>query len=85
MVIHNTHLYVEIAKDVSQLVNNHVELLETAIPKDLNDVILSLHSMFDDPDNAMNVYATYKKTYKKFGGDSISTTDASQFNKFFKT
>jgi len=41
--------------------------------------------MFDDPDNAMNVYATYKKTYKKFGGDSISTTDASQFNKFFKT
>ena len=85
MVIHNTHLYVDIAKDVSQLVNNHVELLETAIPKDLYDVILSLHSMFDDPDNAMNVYATYKKTYKKFGGDSISTTDANQFNKFFKT
>ena len=85
MVIHNTHLYVNIAKDVSQLVNNHVELLETAIPKDLNDVILSLHAMFEDPDNAMNVYATYKKTYKKFGGDSISTTDASQFNKFFKT
>jgi len=85
MVIHNTHLYVDIAKDVSQLVNNHVELLETAIPKDLNDVILSLHAMFDDPDNAMNVYATYKKTYKKFGGDSISTTDANQFNKFFKT
>ena len=52
---------------------------------DLYDVILSLHAMFDDPDNAMNVYATYKKTYKKFGGDSISTTDASQFNKFFKT
>ena len=85
MVIHNTHLYVNIAKDVSQLVNNHVELLETAIPKDLNDVILSLHAMFEDPDNAMNVYATYKKTYKKFGGDSISTTDANQFNKFFKT
>ena len=84
MVIHNTHLYVSIAKDVSKLVNNHVELLETAIPKDLYDVILSLHDMFDDPDNAMTVYATYKKTYKKFGGDSISTTDANQFNKFFK-
>ena len=50
----------------------------------LYDVILSLHAMFEDPDNAMNVYATYKKTYKKFGGDSISTTDANQFNKFFK-
>ena len=84
MVIHNTHLYVDIAKDVSKLVNNHVELLETAIPKDLYDVILSLHDMFDDPDSAMKVYATYKKTYKKFGGDSISTTDANQFNKFFK-
>ena len=40
--------------------------------------------MFEDPDNAMNVYSTYKKTYKKFGGDSISTTDVKQFNKFFK-
>ena len=84
MVIHNTHLDVNVAKDVSKLVNNHVELLETAIPKDIYDVILSLHDMFDDPDNAMTVYATYKKTYKKFGGDSISTTDANQFNKFFK-
>ena len=84
MVIHNTHLYVNIAKDVSKLVNNHVELLETAIPKDLFDVILSLHEMFDDPDNAMNVYSTYKKTYKKFGGDSISTTDANKFSEFFK-
>ena len=25
----------------------------------------------------------YIKTYKKFGGSSISTTDAEQFNKFF--
>ena len=39
--ITNLVLYVNIAKDVSQLVNNHVELLETAIPKDLYDVILS--------------------------------------------
>ena len=84
MVIHNTHLYVEMAKDVSKLVNNHVELLETAIPKDLFDVISSLHEMFDDPDKALQVYATYKKTYKKFGGDSISTTDAIKFNEFFK-
>ena len=43
------------------------------------------NSLAEDPDNAMTVYATYKKTYKKFGGDSISTTDANQFNKFFKT
>ena len=84
MVVHNTHLYCEIVKDINKLTNNHVELLETAIPKELFNVILSLHEMFADPDNAMNVYATYKKTYKKFGGDSISTTDAKQFEKFFK-
>jgi len=40
--------------------------------------------MFADPDNAMQVYETYIKTYKKFGGDSISTTDANKFNEFFK-
>jgi hypothetical protein len=40
--------------------------------------------MFADPDNAMQVYSTYVKTYKKFGGDSISTTDAENFNKYFK-
>jgi len=84
MVVHNTHLYCEIVKDINKLSHNHVELLETAIPKELFNVILSLHEMFADPDNAMNVYATYKKTYKKFGGDSISTTDAKQFEKFFK-
>jgi hypothetical protein len=84
MVVHNTHLYCEIVKDINKLTNNHVELLETAIPKELFNVILSLHEMFADPDNAMNVYSAYKKTYKKFGGESISTTDVKQFNKFFK-
>ena len=84
MVVHNTHLYCEIVKDINKLTDSHVELLETAIPKELFNVILSLHEMFADPDNAMNVYSTYKKTYKKFGGESISTTDIKQFNKFFK-
>ena len=84
MVVHNTHLYCEIVKDINKLTNNHVELLETAIPKELFNVILSLHEMFEDPDNAMHVYSAYKKTYKKFGGESISTTDVKQFNKFFK-
>ena len=84
MVVHNTHLYCEIVKDINKLTDSHVELLETAIPKELFNVILSLHEMFSDPDNAMNVYSTYKKTYKKFGGESISTTDIKQFNKFFK-
>ena len=84
MVVHNTHLYCEIVKDINKLTNNHVELLETAVPAELFNVILSLDEMFADPDNAMNVYSTYKKTYKKFGGDSISTTDVKQFNKFFK-
>ena len=84
MVVHNTHLYCEIVKDINKLTNNHVELLETAIPKELFNVVLSLHEMFADPDNAMNVYSAYKKTYKKFGGESISTTDVKQFNKFFK-
>ena len=72
------------AKDVDKLVDSHVELLETAIPSELFNVILSLHEMFADPDNAMQVYSTYVKTYKKFGGDSISTTDAENFNKYFK-
>ena len=66
------------------MVNNHVELLETAIPTELFNVILSLHEMFADPEKAMHVYATYVKTYKKYGGDSISTTDANKFNEFFK-
>jgi BioD-like phosphotransacetylase family protein len=84
MVVHNTHLYCEAVKDINKLVNNHVELLETAIPTELFNVILSLHEMFADPDNAMQVYESYIKTYKKFGGDSISTTDAVKFNEFFK-
>jgi hypothetical protein len=58
--------------------------LETVVPKDLYDVILSLHEMFGDPDAALNTYEKYIKTYKKFGGSSISTTDAGNFNKFFK-
>jgi hypothetical protein len=84
MVVHNTHLYVNMAKDVDKLVDSHVELLETAIPVELFNVILSLHEMFANPDNAMQVYSTYVKTYKKFGGDSISTTQAENFNKHFK-
>jgi hypothetical protein len=84
MVVHNTHLYVNMGKDIDKIVDSHVELLETAIPTDLFNVILSLHDMFSDPDKAMHVYETYKKTYKKFGGDSISTTDAVKFNEFFK-
>jgi hypothetical protein len=69
---------------IDKLVNNHVELLETAVPSELFNVIISLYEMFGDPDNAMQVYAKYKKTYQKFGGDSISTTDANKFNEFFK-
>lgn len=84
MVVHNTHLYVDIANDIDKMVDSHVELLETAIPTDLFNVVLSLHDMFADPDNAMHVYSKYKKTYKKFGGDSISTTDANKFAEFFK-
>jgi hypothetical protein len=84
MVVHNTHLYVNMGKDIDKIVDSHVELLETAIPTELFNVILSLHEMFADPDNAMHVYSTYVKTYKKFGGDSISTTDANKFNEFFK-
>jgi hypothetical protein len=84
MVVHNTHLYVEAAKDINQLVDSHVELLETVVPKDLYDVILSLHEMFADPDAAFQTYEKYINTYKKFGGSSISTTDAENFNKFFK-
>jgi hypothetical protein len=84
MVVHNTHLYVDIANDIDKMVDSHVELLETAIPTDLFNVVLSLHEMFADPDNAMHAYSKYKKTYKKFGGDSISTTDANKFAEFFK-
>ena len=84
MVVHNTHLYVRAAEDINQMVDSHVELLETVVPKDLYDVILSLHEMFGDPDAALNTYEKYIKTYKKFGGSSISTTDAENFNKFFK-
>jgi hypothetical protein len=84
MVVHNTHLYVRAAEEINQMVDSHVELLETVVPKDLYDVILSLHEMFADPDAAPMIYEKYIKTYKKFGGDSISTTDAENFNKFFK-
>ena len=84
MVVHNTHLYVRAAQDINQLVDSHVELLETVVPKDLYDVILSLHEMFADPDAAFQTYEKYINTYKKFGGSSISTTDAENFNKFFK-
>ena len=84
MVVHNTHLYVQCAEEINQLVDSHVELLETVVPRDLYDVILSLHEMFADPDAAPQVYEKYIKTYKKFGGSSISTTDAENFNKFFK-
>ena len=83
MVVHNTHLYVQAANEINQMVDSHVELLETVIPRDLYDVILSLHEMFADPDAAPQVYEKYIKTYKKFGGSSISTTDAENFNKFF--
>ena len=84
MVVHNTHLYVQCAEEINQLVDSHVELLETVVTRDLYDVILSLHEMFADPDAAPQVYEKYIKTYKKFGGSSISTTDAENFNKFFK-
>jgi hypothetical protein len=84
MVVHNTHLYVRCAEEINQMVDSHVELLETVIPRDLYDVILSLHEMFADPEAAPQVYEKYIKTYKKFGGSSISTTDAENFNKFFK-
>jgi hypothetical protein len=84
MVVHNVHVYCEMVKDINKLTEHHVELLETVLPKDLYDVILSLHEMFAAPDNAMKVYSTYKKTYKKYGGDSISTTDVNKFNEFFK-
>jgi hypothetical protein len=84
MVVHNVHLYVQCAEEINDLVDSHVELLETVVPRDLYDVILSLHEMFADPDAAPQVYEKYIKTYKKFGGSSISTTDAENFNKFFK-
>jgi len=83
MVVHNTHLYVRLAEDINKVVDSHVEMLETLIPRDLYSVILSMHEMFADPDAAMHVYEKYKKVYKKFGGDSISTINATSFNQFF--
>jgi hypothetical protein len=65
------------------LLDSHVEMLETLIPRDLYSVIISMHEMFADPDAAMYVYEKYKKVYKKFGGDSISTINAESFNQFF--
>ncbi len=38
MVVHNTHLYVQCAEEINQLVDSHVELLETVVPRDLYDV-----------------------------------------------
>ena len=83
MVVHNTHLYVRLAEDINKVVDSHVEMLETLIPRDLYSVILSMHEMFADPDAAMHIYEKYKKVYKKFGGDSISTINATSFNQFF--
>lgn len=84
MVVHNTHLYVRLAEDINRLVDSHVELLETVVPRELYSVLLSLHEMFADPDSALQTYEKYVKTYKQFGGSSISTTDAGTFNQFFK-
>jgi hypothetical protein len=84
MVVHNVHVYAQMVKEINHLTDQHVELLETVLPSDLYAVILSIHDMFADPASAMKVYETYKKTYKKFGVDSISTTDANKFSEFFK-
>jgi hypothetical protein len=40
--------------------------------------------MFEDPDNAFNVYERYKKMYMKFGGDAFSTINSTKFNEYFK-
>lgn len=84
MVVHNTHLYVKLAEDINKVVDSHVEMLETMIPRDLYTVILSLHQMFADPDNALHVYNKFVKVYRKFGGSSISTINATKFQEFFK-
>jgi hypothetical protein len=84
MVIHNTHLYVKMADEIADMVDSHVELLETVLPNDLYASILSLHEMFEDPDNAFNVYERYKKMYMKFGGDAFSTINSTKFNEYFK-
>lgn len=84
MVIHNTHLYVNMADEIANMVDSHVELLETVLPNDLYASILSLHEMFEDPDNAFNVYERYKKMYMKFGGDAFSTINSTKFNEYFK-
>ena len=84
MVLHNTHLYVKIAHEIADMTDSHVELLETVLPNDLYAAILSLHEMFEDPDNAFNVFERYKKMYAKFGGEAFSTINANKFNEYFK-
>ena len=83
MVIHNTHLYVKVAEDMNQLAHQEPGLYEKCIPRDLYNVILGLHEMFEDPDSALHTYDKYKKTFKKFGGDSISTINTDTAKKFF--
>ena len=83
MVVHNTHLYVDLQHKVNDLVDSHIELLETFVSKDLYDILNSMHEMFADPDSAIEVFKRYRKTYSKFGGEGQATVNSNILNQFF--
>jgi hypothetical protein len=85
MVLNNVFVFNKAVDMVNELVDAHIELLETIVPADFYQILKSMNEMFENPDAALHIYEKYRHYYMNYGGTHISSTNENTFNNFFET
>lgn len=84
ITMHHVFMFNEAVRQAQELAKMPYDTMEQFINKDFYLVLKSLHEMFDNPDRAYAIYEQYRTVYKRFGGDSIATTQEEILTKFFQ-
>lgn len=84
MTLNNLFVYNETVKQVEQIVHCHNELLQTVVPTDLYNILMSMEEMFQNPDQALHIYEKNIQLYSKYGGTTNDMVNNSVITQFFE-
>ena len=72
-----------LAKQIDEIVRCHNELLQTVIPTDFYNILMSMEEMFQNPDKAVHIFEKNQQLYNKFGGGTKDLVNNEVLTQFF--
>lgn len=84
MTLNNLFVYNETVKQVEQIVKCHNELLQTIVPNDFYNILMSMEEMFQKPDEALYIYEKNCQLYDRYGGGTKDLVNNQVISQFFE-